>query len=74
MALGAVVLLAKPGGIITKGIALVLAAGAVATFTRRNRSDSTVIVAVLIAIAAFFAIALLTGHAHWVTDRYPSNR
>ncbi len=74
MAIGAVVLLLKPGGIITKAIALVLAGGAVAVFARRNRTDSTVIVVVLIAIAAFFAIALLTGNTHWVTDRYPSNR
>lgn len=69
LAVGAVALLLKPGG-ISKVLALVLAGGAVAMFARRSRSDAAIISVVLLAVAAFFLFAFLTGNSEWITDRY----
>lgn len=69
MAVGALVLLVKPGG-LSKVLALVLAGGAIAMFVRRNRGDATVVAVLLLAIAGFYLVLSLTGHADWITDRY----
>ncbi len=69
LAVGAVALLLKPGG-ISKLLALVLAGGAVAMFARRSRSDAAIISVVLLAVAAFFLFAFVTGNSEWITDRY----
>ena len=69
LAVGAIILLIKPGG-LSKLLALVLAGGAVATFARRSRSDAAIIVGVLLAIAAFFLFAFITGNSSWILDRY----
>ncbi len=69
LAIGAVVLLLKPGG-ISKLLALVLAGGAVAMFARRSRGDAAIISVVLLGVAAFFLFAFITGNSEWITDRY----
>lgn len=69
LAVGAIVLLLKPGG-VSKLLALVLAGAAVATFARRSRTDATIITVVLLAIAAFFLFAFVTGNSEWITERY----
>lgn len=69
LAFGAIVLLLKPGG-VSKLLALVLAGAAVATFARRSRSDAGIISVVLLAIAAFFLFAFLSGNSEWITERY----
>ena len=69
LAVGAVALLLKPGG-ISKLLALVLAGGAVAMFARRSRSDAAIISVVLLGVAAFFLFAFVTGNSEWITDRY----
>lgn len=70
MAVGALVLLVKPGG-IAKLLAVVLAGGAAAMFVRRNRGDATVVAVLLLLIAGFYLVMSLTGNAGWITDRYP---
>ncbi|WP_435202614.1 hypothetical protein [Janibacter sp. GS2] len=69
LAVGALVLLLKPGG-VSKLLALVLAGAAVAVFTRRARSDATIISVVLLAVAGFFLVAFVTGNSEWITERY----
>jgi len=69
LAIGAVVLLLKPGG-VSKLIALVLAAAAVTTFARRSRSDATIVTVVLLLVAGFYLVAFLSGNSSWITDRY----
>jgi uncharacterized membrane protein YccC len=69
LALGAIVLFLKPGG-LSKLLALVLAAAAVTTFARRSRTDAGIIAVVLLAFAAFFLVAFLSGNSHWITERY----
>lgn len=69
LAVGAVVLLLKPGG-LSKLLALVLAAAAAATFARRSRSDAGIVSVVLLAVAGFFLFAFLSGNSHWITERY----
>ncbi|WP_338750488.1 hypothetical protein [Janibacter alittae] len=69
LAVGAIALLLKPGG-LSKLLALVLAGAAVATFARRSRSDAGVISVVLLAIAAFFLFAFLSGNSEWIIERY----
>ena len=69
LAVGAVVLLLKPGG-VSKLLALVLAGAAVAVFARRSRSDATIITVVLLAIAGFFIFAFFSGNSDWITERY----
>ncbi|UUZ45403.1 hypothetical protein LP422_04350 [Janibacter limosus] len=68
-AVGALVLLLKPGG-VSKLLALVLAAAAVTTFARRSRSDATIVTVVLLVVAAVYLGAFLSGNSHWITDRY----
>jgi uncharacterized membrane protein YccC len=69
LVVGALVLLLKPGG-LSKLLALVLAGAAVAIFTRRSRSDATVVTVVLLVVAAVYVGAFLSGNSHWITDRY----
>lgn len=69
LAIGAVALFLKPGG-LSKLLALVLAGAAVATFARRSKSDAAIIAVVLLAFAAFFLFAFLSGNSHWITERY----
>ena len=69
MAIGALIMLVKPGG-ATKLLGLVLAAAAVVIFTRRSRSDATVVSVVLLIVAGVYLAAFLTGNSHWITDRY----
>lgn len=69
LAVGAIVLLLKPGG-VSKLLALVLAGAAVAVFARRSRSDATIITVVLLAIAGFFIFAFFSGNSDWITERY----
>lgn len=69
LALGAIVLLLKPGG-VSKLLALVLAGAAVVTFARRSRTDAGIISVVLLAVAAFFLFAFLSGNSEWITERY----
>lgn len=69
LAVGALVLLLKPGG-VSKLLALVLAAAAVTTFARRSRSDATIVTVVLLVVAGVYLLAFLTGNSHWITDRY----
>lgn len=69
LVVGALVLLLKPGG-LSKLLALVLAGAAVAVFTRRSRSDATVVTVVLLLVAAVYVGAFLSGNSHWITDRY----
>lgn len=69
LAVGALVMLLKPGG-VTKLLALVLAAGAVVIFTRRSRSDATVVTVVLLVVAGVYLAAFLSGNSEWITDRY----
>lgn len=69
LAVGAIVLLIKPGG-LSKLLALVLAGAAVATFARRSRSDAAIISVVLLAVAGFFLVAFFTGNSEWITERY----
>lgn len=69
LAVGAVALLLKPGG-LSKLLALVLAGAAVATFARRSRTDAGIISVVLLAVAAFFLVAFFSGNSEWITDRY----
>lgn len=69
LAIGAVVLLVKPGG-VSKLLGVTLAAAAVTTFVRKDRSSATIVAVVLLAIGAFFLIALLTGNSQWFMDRY----
>lgn len=69
LAVGALVLILKPGG-ITKLLGLVLAGAAVMVFTRRSRSDATIVTVVLLLCAGFYLVAFLTGNSHWITDRY----
>ena len=68
-ALGALVLLLKPGG-ASKVLGLALGAAAVTTFVRKDRSSATIVAVVLLAIALFFLLAFLTGNSAWITDRY----
>ena len=63
------VLLVKPGG-VSKLLGVALGAAAVTTFVRKDRSSATIVAVVLLAIAAFFLVALVTGNSHWLTDRY----
>ena len=63
------VLLVKPGG-VSKLLGIALGAAAVTTFVRKDRSSATIVAVVLLAIAAFFLVALVTGNSHWFTDRY----
>lgn len=69
LAVGAVVLLLKPGG-LSKLLALLLAGGAVAMFARRSRSDAAIISVVLLGVAAFFLFAFVSGNSDWITERY----
>lgn len=69
LAVGAVVLLLKPGG-LSKVLALVFAGAAVAVFARRSRADAGIVSVVLLAVAAFFLFAFLTGNSAWITERY----
>lgn len=69
LALGAVVLLVKPGG-VSKLLALVLIGAAVVTFTRRSRSDATIVSAVLVLVAGVYLAVFLSGNSSWITDRY----
>lgn len=69
LAVGALVLLVKPGG-VSKLLGVALGAAAVTTFVRKDRSSATIVAVVLMAIAAFFLIALVTGNSAWITDRY----
>lgn len=69
LAVGAVVLLLKPGG-ISKLLGLALAAAAVSALARRDRSSATILAIALGLIAAFFLLAFLTGNSAWITDRY----
>lgn len=69
LVVGALVLLLKPGG-LSKLLALVLAGAAVGIFTRRSRSDATVVTVVLLVVAAVYVGAFLSGNSHWITDRY----
>ena len=69
LAVGALVLLLKPGG-VSKLLALVLAGAAVTTFARRSRSDATIVSVVLLVVAGVYLGAFLTGNSHWITDRY----
>ncbi|MCW4602324.1 hypothetical protein ON003_12435 [Janibacter hoylei] len=69
LAVGALVLLLKPGG-VTKLLGLVLAVAAVTTFTRRSRSDATIVTVLLLVVAGAYLLAFLTGNSHWITDRY----
>lgn len=69
LAVGAVVLLLKPGG-LSKLLALVLAGAAVAVFARRSRSDAAIISVVLLAVAGFFLLAFFSGNSDWITERY----
>lgn len=69
LVVGALVLVLKPGG-LSKLLALVLAGAAVAIFTRRSRSDATVVTVVLLVVAAVYVGAFLSGNSHWITDRY----
>ncbi len=66
--LGAV-LLVKPGG-VSKLLGLALAGAAVVTFTRRSRSDATIVTVVLLLVAAVYVAAFVSGNSHWITDRY----
>ena len=69
LALGAVVMLVKPGG-VSKLLALVLVGAAVVTFTRRSRSDATIVSVVLLLFAGVYLTAFLSGNSSWITDRY----
>lgn len=69
MAVGALVMLMKPGG-VTKLLGLVLAGAAVVIFTRRSRSDATIVTIVLLIVAGVYLTAFLSGNSHWITDRY----
>ena len=69
LALGAIVLLLKPGG-LSKVLALILGGGAAVAFVRRSGSDAAIVAGVLLAIAGFFLLAFLTGNSSWITDRY----
>ena len=69
LAVGAVVLLLKPGG-LSKLLALVLAGAAVMVFARRSRSDAAIISVVLLCVAGFFLFAFFSGNSDWITERY----
>lgn len=69
LVVGALVLLVKPGG-VSKLLGLALAAAAVVTFTRRSRSDATIVTVVLLLVAAVYVGAFVSGNSHWITDRY----
>ena len=43
---------------------------AVTTFTRRSRSDATIVTVLLLVVAGAYLLAFLTGNSHWITDRY----
>lgn len=69
LAVGALVLLLKPGG-ISKLLGLALGVAAVSVLVRRDRSSATILAVALGLIAAFFVLAFLTGNSAWITDRY----
>ncbi len=69
LAVGAIALLLKPGG-LSKLLALLLAGAAVAVFARRSRSDAAIISVVLLCVAAFFLFAFISGNSDWITERY----
>lgn len=69
LAVGALVLLLKPGG-VSKLLGLALGVTAVSVLVRRDRSSATILAVALGLIAAFFVLAFLTGNSAWITDRY----